>query len=452
MAEDRKLTDEVKRALARMVRQAREASHALRYYHGDQPLKYTHERLRDVFGPGQVRFIQNWCSVVVNATLERMEFKGWDTVDEEGDPEGLPAGANEVLDSFYSDHYLNTVSHQVHIDALVTGNGYLMFEMIEGRPVPYHNSPEQVFVEYDENIPDKKLFGLKRYYSEEIDRNVMMIYWPGAIERWEAPRGAGHKPTEYQFIDKIPNPFGEIPIVHFEVLKPELVDVIPLQDSINKLYSDMMVVAEFAAFKQRWAITNADLEDLSAEPGSIQVVPKGASAEEDTKIGEFAASDLKQYLEAMAQLSNMVAIVSRTPKHYFESMGANISGEALIVMEGPLVKKVETYKAKMDQGWMEVAYFLVPEEVDVLTTWERAQTEQVVSMSEAMATLVERVGLPLITVLKRFGWSEEEIQTMLEDKKEEAEYKADVGRSSLDLAMIQSSHDNRPPAYGEVIE
>jgi hypothetical protein len=76
-------------------------------------------------------------------------------------------------------------------------------------------------------------------------------------------------------------------------------NVIPLQDAINKTFSDMMVVAEFNAFPQRWMITNADISSLTASPESIMKIPKGASDEEGTEVGEFGTANLGMYLDTI---------------------------------------------------------------------------------------------------------------------------------------------------------
>jgi len=44
------------------------------YYDGDHPLVYSTERLRKIFKNLEARFIENWCAVVVDAVLERLEL------------------------------------------------------------------------------------------------------------------------------------------------------------------------------------------------------------------------------------------------------------------------------------------------------------------------------------------------------------------------------------------
>ena len=48
------------------------------YYEGDQPLRYSTERLERLFNDIHTRFVQNWCSVVVDAGLDRLNLIRFD--------------------------------------------------------------------------------------------------------------------------------------------------------------------------------------------------------------------------------------------------------------------------------------------------------------------------------------------------------------------------------------
>jgi len=144
----------------------------------------------------------------------------------------------------------------------------------------------------------------------------------------------------------------------------------------------MMVVGEFNAFKQRWVVTNNDLSGLKNNPKALFQFFKGGSDEEDTKVGEFDAADLGMFLDAMDKLANSIAIISRTPKHYFHDTGGNISGEALIVMESPLLKKIRQIQEIYSLGWIEGARFVLRQQdkdagpSEIVTVWDAIETTQ----------------------------------------------------------------------------
>ena len=412
----------------RLKYQALEARWYWDYYSGAQPLKYSHERLEEVFGRSTVNFVQNWCSVVVNAVADRLVFKGWDDPNET---------VNSTLDAFYKDESVARISREAHLDALVTGHGYVMVDRLDGKIRAFYNSPDTVTVLHSDADPQKIIAGMKRFKEDNL--SVMMVYYPDRIERYEGENV--ETPEGYRLADEYPNPFGVVPIIEF-TSKTELRNVIPLQDTINKLFADMMVVSEFNAFRQRWVITNADISKLKGSPQSLWKFPKGASDEEGTQVGEFEQTNIGMYLDAIDKLTNTIAVISRTPKHYFMNTGANISGEALMVMEAPLVKKCKQIEKDFETSWLELAHIVSPSD-KTLVIWDKVETEQIVTEADAMTKLIA-LGLPLVTVLKQFGWSESQIDQMRKDKLEQKLADADVAQQALELARLRMEQTNTP--------
>lgn len=414
-----------------IVKQSSSARGYMQYYLGNQPLMYTHERLRQVFDRSTVNFVQNWCAVVIDTTCDRMVLKGWDNPAEE---------ANNSLDEFWRTQYLQTVSRQVHKDAIVSGNGYLMLDFVDGQLRAFYNSPSQVVVLYKEDDPFVKSVGGKEYYEPSTNTTHLNLYYDDRIEKYEQS-GKNVNESGFKLAEEIPNSFGRIPIIHFKA-QSDLANVIPLQDAINKTFSDMMVVAEFNAFPQRWMITNADISSLTASPQSIMRIPKGASDEEGTSVGEFGTANLAMYLDTIDKLTNTIAVISRTPKHYFMNTGANISGEALTVMETPLIKKVTQLQETFDERWLELTSYVVESE-DTVCVWDRPETIPIATQSNAMKTMVE-MGIPLVTVLRKFGWAEDEVEQMLADLEEQKAKNADIAEIALEQARIKLQQSNNP--------
>lgn len=423
--------DDFKAIYNDLIQQSQKAWRYKKYYTGDQPLMYSHERLRQVFKVANIQFIQNWCGVVVNAVLDRLEFNGWDDPNET---------ISTNLNQFYRDQRLNILSREVHKDALVTGDGFVMLDNIQGKIMVYANSPEMVAVRYKEDMPDEMDYGIKMWYDWREKLTCANLYYPDVIEKYKA-NGVPSESSVFEKFHEVVNPFRRIPIIHFRA-ENTLADIITLQDAINKTFSDMMVVAEFNAFKQRWMITNADISSLVASPQSIMQIPKGMSDEESTQIGEFTSADLGMYLDTMDKLANSIAVISRIPKHYFVATGSALSGEALIAMEAPLVKKVAIQAQTLGQGWREVASF-VGGTHNTVPIWSSFQTEQPESVANSMRTLVS-LGIPVITVLRRYGWDDSEIEQYLADKEQERLTQAEVAASALEMALIRSSQSNNP--------
>lgn len=413
-----------------ILQQAYNAKKLMAYYNGDQPLMYSHERLRQVFERSNVNFVQNWCAVVIDTSTDRLVFKGYDS----------PKDEDDILKAFYVNERLPTISRRVHKDAVITGDGYVMVDYLDGEIKAYYNSPQQVVVFYDDNDAETKRLGAKYYFDKENNEAHLNLYYPDRIEKY-IRKGVVSTSSGFVLEEEMANVFNQVPIVHFRV-PSELTNVVPLQDAINKTFSDMMVVSEFAAFPQRWMITNADISSLIASPQSIMRIPKGMSDEEGTSVGEFGTANLGMYLDTIDKLTNTIAVISRTPKHYFLNTGSNISGEALNVMETPLVKKVIQLQEAFSESWIELAKFVSPAE-NTVCVWERPETEQIITQTNAMKAFVD-MGVPLITVLRKFGWADDEIEQMLSDMQEEKARNADMAQSALALAALRLQQSNEP--------
>ena len=389
------------------------------YYDGLHPLRYTSERLREVFGDREARFSQNWAAVVIDSELERIRLKEFTVAKQEQ--------LTQTLNDLFVDTELKLDADDVHKAALVCGEAFVfVWKDDETNAVEaYYNDPRLCHVFYDPHKPRVKQFAVKWWVDETDDKRYLNLYYPERIEYYVSKSKAENVQSWKNFVEAEPNaenPFGIVPIFHFRPdrrkIKSELTNVIEPQDAINKLMADMMIAAEFGAFKQRWIVTNADITTLKNSPNEIWTVPAGDGEGENTQVGEFNPTELDNYLKAMERIANNIAIISRTPKHYVFSQGGDPSGEALIAMEAPLNKKTQTHIDRFEPAWAQVAAFVLQlsgaaeiKERDITPTFERPETVQPMTAAQIRQTNVAS-GIPLNTTLKREGWTEAEIEDM----------------------------------------
>src|SRR5574341_2679365 len=355
-------TPDLQRALDALNAKQKPYTDLWNYYDGDQPLRFVSKRLEEIFAGEVVRFAQNWAAVVINSALDRVALKGLAAANDE-------AATNE-LETLIDDTELKLDADDVHKAALVTGEGFVIVwpdeEDVDGSKVEaYYNDPRMCHVFYRPDKPRIKRYAAKWWCDDDGFWHVT-LYYPDRLEYWQtaqpqkkkAKGDAEVKPPEKANAFQVTsgfdaaawpeNPFGEVPVFHFRpdrrAIKSLLKDVIWVQDAVNKLFSDMMVSAEFGAFKQRYFVTNADMAQVKSAPDEVLVVPAtaaGPEGSESTQVGEFSATDLKNYLDAMISLAESVAAITSTPRHLFFGLGGTPSGEALIAMEAPLNKKCE---------------------------------------------------------------------------------------------------------------
>lgn len=419
------------------------------YYDGDPPLQYVSERLREVFGKREARFSQNWPAVVIDSEADRIQLNGFSVADDDE--------TTGALNDLFEDTELITDVDDVHLAMLVTGEAFVFVwkdgdtDAVEA----YYNDPRLCHVFYDPEKPREKRMAAK-WWVDASRRRRINLYYPDRIEYYVSSNYAentGSATSLYTLRAPEINPYGVVPIFHFRrekrIIKSALINVIEPADAINKLTQDMMVAAEFGAFKQRWMITNATVAQLKNAPNEIWNLPAGTDGEQPTTVGEFSATELTNYLDAMDKLAYNIAIITRTPKHYFFSQGGDPSGEALIAMEAPLNKKAQKTIDRVMPVWRQVAAFMAQlsnievEPRAIKPLFKRPETVQPKTAAE-IREIDTRTGIPLTTALKREGWTDQEIDDMREDKVEEEMQKAtgEVGAFVNGIFNSPGANDN----------
>ena len=420
------------------------------YYDGDQPLRYSTKRLETAFDQIKTKFRENWCSVVIDAVLDRLELFGWSVAND---------AMNDVLADFWKESGLALESNEVHESALVCGESFLIGWQDEGeQPEFYYNDPRRCACFYDENHPRQKSFAAKWWDAD--DGCHMILYYPDRLEHYIAPNktmkdiSAKSNARSFQLDEEgvETNPYGIIPVFHFRnslrTIKSDLKNVTEPQDGINKLFCDMMVTAEFGAFPARYIISSADIDELRNAPNQIWDLPAGLEGQQPTQVGTLEAANLANYSDQIDHLASFIAAATRTPKHYFlEKTAGQISGEALITMEAPLVKKVMRKRELFGDTWQEVAVFAAQmlgyniAKKDVEIQWGNAESDQPVTETQVIKGYRDS-GLPLKSALRLSGYTPDEINIIEEEMTEEKQSDADMAKAYLDYTRMVTSQQN----------
>lgn len=418
------------RALAALHDKAVLYTDLWRYYDGDQPIMYSTAKMREMFKDIDVAFRENWCAVVIDSVMERIHLDRFRF--------GAEKGLTEEFTQLFSATGMALDESDAHLAALVTGESFVIAWQEEGRELPevYYNDPRQCVMFYDPDNPRTRAFAAKWWDDAETHKRRVILYYADRIERYvsRTPVYEGAfkaAPDQFEADPELPivaNPWGEIPVFHFRrerrVIKSELANVIDLQNAVNKTLSDMMVVGEFTSFPQRYIIGNLSKDSkFKNGPNEIWVIPSGDSnmGEQPSQVGQFAAGSIDNYLKALDHFSASIAQITRIPKHYFMDVGREVSGQALLAMEAPLVKKAKRYIDRFSDTWQDVARFMarmalnidVPKSM-IEPVFDDPETVQPVTRAEIRKVNVD-AGLPLRTVLRDEGWDEEEIEQVSQD-------------------------------------
>ncbi len=427
------------------------------YYDGDQPLMYTASRMKDLFAKLDLStFVENWCAVVIDAANDRINISNVGVKD---------GTADKQIKLIWEDLELALEASDIHEAALVIGESFLLvWPPEDGQVDAFYNDPRLVHLFYDPANPRKKWYGAK-WWVDETQHIRITLYYPDRLEYYRSDNKADnvdssksfktYNPGEEEGGDITINPYGEIPIFHFRTerrkIKGDLVNVIPPQNGINKLVTDKMVAAEYGAFKQRWIISNADTSALENAPGMIWEMAAGDGVGQQTSVGQFEATQLENYIQAIDHLSSSVAVISRTPKHFIMQGSSDLSGEALIAMEAPLNKRCQDHIDKFIPIWKEAIQFMLKvinvkvEKKDILVIFDKPETVQPKTEAE-IRSAGKNAGIPLVTMLRDEGKDEAWIEQMEKDKA--AEQKANS--SSLATALMANIRNaNQPGEFTE---
>lgn len=431
-----------------------------RYYRGDHPLLFATTKFREAFAGLFKEFADNWTELVVDAVEERLDVEGFRF------PGSDQAGEKKAW-SFWQTNQLDADSQLAHTEALINGMAYTLVWPSDGKaPLICVEDPQEMIVAHAAGDRRCRQAAVKIWADYDAEKTFATVYlpsavWkfqrstlpvpqtgPGAASGWFAPATMMATVQQSSWAPRVvdgedwplANPMGVVPVVPL-YNKPrirgegasEIRGVIPMQDATNKLLADMMVASEFAAFRQRWAtgleIPNNPETQRPQEPFEHAINRLWTSPSKDTTFGEFGASDLTNYTKAIELIVQHVASQTRTPPHYFYLSGQFPSGESIKSAETGLVAKTHRKQRHFGEAWEETIRlaFLASGDTkrsaieQMETVWRDPESRSEGEHIDATIKL-KALGVPLIALWERAGFSPTQIDRFKELKLEEAQF------------------------------
>lgn len=402
--------------------QAREAERLDRYYYGKTLLEFATSKYRKELGEMVKSISDNWLKIIVESVLERVEVQGFRF----GEPQ-----ADDEAWNIWQYNNLDADSGLVHEQAMRNVYSYVMVWPDDDGEFPTITPelPSESFVLYEPGSRRKRVAAIKRWQEDDNEYRIN-VYLPDLVYKLVETKQIGaqssYKVLEAETLD---NPLGVVPIIRF-VNRPKLdgtgeaefVEGISTQDQINKLRCDMIVAAEFSAFRQRWATglqpeidpeTGKEKEGFLATPDRVWFSP-----EPDTRFGEFSQTDLNNYIRAIESLIQSLASRTRTPPHYLlGGMGTFPSGESLRAAETGLVSKVRQRQLHFGESWEEVMRlaFRAIDDTDprakswkAETVWKNPETRTESELVDSLVKL-KAIGVPDKQLQEEYGFSPQQI-------------------------------------------
>jgi hypothetical protein len=230
----------------------------------------------------------------------------------------------------------------------------------------------------------------------------------------------------------VANTLGVPPIVHFqwqaglgEYAQGEAEGVLDIQDRINNEIMNRLIISRSQAYKQRMVTGVKLLDDGKGrkppfDPGADML---WVVQDPNAKIFEFKEADINQLLAAVRDDVGDMAAVTKTPPHYLLGEVVNVSGDALKAAETGLVSKVRQRMRLMGPAWERVVrlafrYMDDPRATEQVAQvlWADPESKSRAELADAMSKEIAS-GIPLQLAMARAGYTPEEIQFAVEEKR-----------------------------------
>lgn len=331
------------------------------YYDGRHRLAFATDKFRNAFGSLFQAFADNLCPAVVDAPADRLQITGWTAAPSAGDAAeagtGGDLGDRATLE--WTRARMPSRAGTAILDAFRAGDAFLIpGRTAGGRWSLYPQVAETMAVEYDAEDPDRRTRAGKVWRCSDR-RWRANIYRPEGITRWVTRDRTDERPGHSRFMPllddagpAVASPIaGEVAVLHLpnnpatgQLGRSELVDVIPLQDALNKTVCDMLVASEFVALPQRAFIGVED--DIDPLTGRNRPLELGASRvirikSKEAQVVQFNPADLSGFLAIADAFRLEVARVSGTPPQYLQlGSFSQLAAAALRILETRFTRKV----------------------------------------------------------------------------------------------------------------
>jgi hypothetical protein len=422
------------------------------YYRGHQDVKLT-ERLATFMGQHKdQKFRDNFCEVVVDTLVDRLIVTGFISADDTVD---------DFTQKVWRDNRMDYHQTVVHTEAVMLGDSYVLvdWDTEQERPRFTTQPAGMIIPHYGEDSraidwASRKWVETLGFGSAAKMQTRLNLYYPDRTEkylsqgnRWTEFKEPGDESWPLLWLTKDNQPLGQ-PMIHF-ANKPltdnfgvsELINVVPVQDLLNKTLVDLAMGNDGAAFGRWWGL------DLAGADASIKVTPGSISTFNSTepgmgKLGAWDPPSVDGMLKTIELLIQHVAAITRTPQYLFQTMTTAPSGESLKVAESGLVDKAQRRQTNFGNNWedaMDLARRVQDrfgqsvsgaEDATIETVWKDAERRNEAQIREDLAFKLES-GVPVEQIWREMGYSSKEIDAFQVSKLADETRRGNVGAALL---------------------
>lgn len=292
----------------------------------------------------------NLTGLAVEATAERMSVEGVRIGDE-------PDADKGVWDDIWQRSDFDQGSQEAITAALVYSRSFVSVSPPTGSQGPRLNfeDPRSVVLSY---LPDgSRGPALKVFTDEWTGTTFGTLYTNDAIVKMQRQGTPGT--TDVRWLARpmptndsavVRNPFGEVPFFELQnkltgALRSEVAPLVIPQRRLNQIVFNTDAVAEYGAFRQKWAtgieVPRDPVTGKPVAPYEANIAKLFVAEGDGARFGDFGSSDMGPYIALAQDVAAHIARLSRVPITYFLSNVANLSADALALLVSGLVLKCQ---------------------------------------------------------------------------------------------------------------
>lgn len=374
-----------------------------KFYRGDHPLNFASDKFKQKFGKRLQNLRDNLCKTVVNAPSSRLEITGFGS-----DSTDIAKAAWDI----WKKNVMPLNSKKVHREAFKTGDGFVIVWQDDAssqvRIFPQQQSASCAL--WTDEETGESTFGAKAWKESATEKIRLNLYYPDRIEKYITTQIHSEMVSdeaEFELLEELDNETGKVPLVYFSAGESLLMDVIPLQNGLNKSLADLFVGMEYNSIRQRY--TAGISYPVDEETGKALVPFEHddqfiTTANDQAKIGEFADMTLSEVISVTDSMRSSIARVSGIPMHYFQlTTGDFPSGEAQRKAESRFIEIIKDAQISFGESWSKVMSIALQlagkgDNLIIETQWSDA----------APASQTEQLNDGILK--KQLGWSNKKIQ------------------------------------------
>ncbi|WDF34554.1 phage portal protein [Arthrobacter agilis] len=323
------------------------------YYEGAQRLEHI-----GIAVPPELRkfeTVANWSRTTVDSVSDRLAMRRFFLPGEEK--------ASEALREGWDYNNLDSESVVHHQESMILGRGFVTVganEEDKDHPLITVESPREITVDIDKR--HRRINSALRLYGEsetDLTAQYATLYRPDYTLWLEKSSG------RWKAVDRDDHKLGRVPIVMFlnrrRVGKwtgvSEMADVIPLVDAAARSLTNLQLAGETHSVPQKYVLgmSKGDFVDGNGQPipaWQAYFNAIWANSNKDAKVGQFTASDLKNFHDTVNHYAQLAASVTGLPTRYFGQNSVNPPAEGAIrADEARLILNVERKQANFGDGW-----------------------------------------------------------------------------------------------------